>query len=129
MLNQLLIPQPGTLHQALTFEDIDLSAKKFGIKSHKRATLLEFMNELLSKNDNVLTHMVTKQGNWAKLIVVYKDGNCISHQFRLERYSYYDPDENDYTRYIFRDYLAKILSQTVHPYSVDYQHAKSFVSL
>ena len=129
MLNQLLMPQQGTLHQALTFEDIDLSDKRFGVKSHKRATFLEFVGEVLDKNDNVLTYVFAKNGTSACAIVVYKDGNVLNTHFRLHNYSYHNNVSNSWDRYIFRDYIGKMLSQSAYTHSVDYPHAKDFALL
>lgn len=129
MLNQLLIPQPGTLHQALTFEDIDLSEKKFGIKSHKRATFLEFVGSILDKNDNVLTYIFAKSGTYACVIVVYKDGNVLNTHFRLFNYSHHNTVSNSLEKYTFRDYIEKMLIQGVYTQAVDYPHARDFSRL
>ena len=129
MLNQLLIPQPETLHQALTFDDIDLSAKHFGIKSHKRATLLEFMGDILSKNPNVLNYMFIKRSNDVELMIVYTDGACYSYRFRLYSSSEYDSPNSTWGKLIFRDYIAKMLSQVAYKRRIDYPHMKDFMSL
>jgi hypothetical protein len=124
-----LIPQPGTLHQALTFEDIDLSEKRFGIKSHKRATFLEFMGNVLDKNDNVLTYVFAKSGTSACAIIVYKDDTVLNTHFKLHNYSYHNSVSNSWDRYTFRDYIEKMLSQSAFTHSVDYLHARDFARL
>ena len=132
MLNQLLTYLPGTLHEALTFEDIDLSEKRFNTRSHKRATLLEFMGDILDKNDNVFTYMFGRTGSYARLTIVYKDGNMFTSIFRLWNFTNFDNldcPSGCYQKYTFRDYIAKTLSQNSSPYQVDYPHAKGFVNL
>ena len=129
MLNQLLIPQPGTLHEALTFDDIDLSGKHYGIKSHKRATFLEFMGDILNKNPNVLTYMFIKRSNWVELMIVYTDGACYSHRFRLYSTSKYDSPNSTWGKFFFRDYITKMLAQSSYKRRIDYPHMKDFMSL
>lgn len=127
MLNQLLIPISGTLHQSLTFDNIDLSDSHFSTRSYKRATLLEFASEFLDKNDHIFTYAFTSKGYNAHLITVYNDGNMFAVEFRLDRHII------DITypssKYMFRDYIAAVLGQRVLVYPVDYQHTKSFVHL
>ena len=129
MSNQLLTPLPETLHQALTFDDIDLSEKKFNVKSYKRAMLLEFMSDILAKNPNVFTHIFVKCGNWVRLIIVYHDSNCVAYRFFLQGTTCYEPGDQLYQKLIFRDYLAKMLGQSVYQCTVDYPHTKWFMSL
>jgi hypothetical protein len=117
-----LSPAPGTFHERLTHQDIDLSESKYNTKSCTRKKLLEFISEIIKSHPQIITHTFMRQGTRAHVIIVYDDAAIYSISFSLTSAEVYK-DGFGYTKLTCREYLTSILAQESRSVRLDYPNS------
>jgi hypothetical protein len=130
MSNQpLQVPEDEQLQQFLTPTPLDLTERRFKVKSYNRDKIFRVMSEVISTNPDVVSHAFIKHGNYVDIIICNSANELHTVPFHLGSRSTYDIVLHDYVTLTFGQYMESLLTQHVWPRQIDFKQTSSVIYL
>jgi len=123
------VPYQEQLQQFLTPTPLDLTERRFKIKTYNRDKILQILSEVIVSNPDVVSHAFLKHGNYIDLIICNRDKELHTIPFHLGTRSAYSIVSHQDETLTLGEYFNLLLTQQAYPRRIDFKHAAGFIYL